>query len=207
MNIYIVRHGETSKEKVFNLEGYPDAGLTKIGMIQANLTGEHLSKVHFDAIYSSDLQRAQQTAEVILSFQSNQKVTIDKRIREIHMGIFHTSSEDQIRDDYPEFYSSFLKKDTDFRYPDGETGEEVSLRVLEFLNECKSIKRNNICIVCHGGVIRSIISHFLDMPQYKRFNIFPYNCGISLIRFEEEKDNFKVITMNEITHLKEYQTF
>lgn len=202
MNIYIIRHGETKKDRVFNLDGYPDAELTKTGLRQAHLTGKHLAKVQFDAIYSSDLKRAVQTAEIISSYQQGLRIGTDKQIREIHMGVFHTSSEDQIRKDYPEFYSEFLKKDTDFRYPEGESGEEVLIRTLNFLESIKLKKLDNICVVCHGGVIRSVISHFLGLPQYKRFNLYPSNCGISLLRYEN--DNFKVISINEISHLGRY---
>ena len=206
MNIYIIRHGETRKERVFNLDGYPDGDLTKTGFKQAHLTGKHLSKVRINAIYSSDLKRAVQTAEIISSYQQDLHVGINKQIREIHMGVFHTSSEDQIRKDHPEFYNEFLKKDTDFRYPEGESGEEVLLRTLKFLKSIKFKKLDSICIVCHGGVIRSVISHFLGLPQYKRFNLYPFNCGISLLRHDEEDNNFKVITINEISHLDVYAT-
>jgi broad specificity phosphatase PhoE len=207
MNIYIVRHGETRKERIFNLDGHPDGELTNIGLKQAHLTGNHLSKVRFNAIYSSDLKRAVQTAEIISSYQQDIHVGIDKQIREINMGVFHTSSEDQIRKDYPEFYNEFLKKDTDFRYPEGESGEEVLIRTLNFLKSIKLKEFDNICIVCHGGVIRSVISHFLGLPQYKRFNLYPFNCGISLLRYEYENDNFKVISINEISHLDVCATF
>lgn len=207
MNIYIVRHGETRKDQVFNRDGYPDAELTEIGIVQAQLTGKHLSRVGFDIIYSSDLKRAVQTAEVISSYQYEMKIGIDKQIREIHMGLFHTTSEDQIRKDYPEFYSAYLKKDTDFRYPEGECGEEVLNRTLNFLDSIKLKKFDNICIVCHGGVIRSLFSHFVGLPQYKRFNLYPANCGISLLKFDDKNDNFKVISFNEISHLDANVTF
>ncbi|MCQ1529946.1 histidine phosphatase family protein [Lutispora saccharofermentans] len=205
MNIYIIRHGEAKKDSVFNFEGYPDADLTEVGLKQAQLTGKHISTVPFDAIYSSDLKRAMQTSDIISSYQQGLKVEIDKQIREINMGVFHTSSEEQIRKDYPEFYNEFLKKDTDFRYPEGESGEEVLRRTLNFLESVKHKKFNNICVVCHGGVIRSVISHFIGLPQHKRFNLYPFNCGISLLRYDG--DNFKVISINEISHLGIYAAF
>jgi len=207
MDIYIVRHGENRKERVFNLDGYPDGELTATGLRQAHLTGKHLSRISFNEIYSSDLKRAIQTAEIISSYQKELQVGIDKQIREIHMGVFHTSSEDQIRKEYPDFYNEFLKKDTDFRYPEGESGEEVLIRTLSFLNSIKGKKVDNICIVCHGGVIRSIISHFIGLPQYKRFNLYPFNCGISLLRYDDKNDNYKVISINEISHLDIDATF
>jgi len=206
MNIYIVRHGETRKDKVFNLDGFPDAELTEVGLKQAHLAGEQLSKVKFDEIYSSDLKRAVQTAQIISSYQQELQVGIDKQIREIHMGVFHTSTEDQIRKDYPEFYNEFLKKESDFRYPNGESGEEVLKRTLIFLETIKTKNLDNICIVCHGGVIRALISDLIGLPQYKRFNLYPYNCGISLLRYDEG-NNFKVISINEISHLGTYGTF
>lgn len=207
MNIYIIRHGETRKDRVFNLDGYPDAELTETGLRQAHLTGKHLSKVRFNAIYSSDLKRAVQTAEIISSYQQELLLEVDKQIREIHMGVFHTNSEEQIRKDHPEFYNEFLKKDTDFKYPEGESGEEVQKRTLNFLESIKFKKLDNVCIVCHGGVIRSVISHFLGLPQSKRFNLYPFNCGISLLRYDDENNNFKVISINEISHLDVYATF
>jgi len=175
--------------------------LTKLGLSQAHLAGKRLSRIQFNAIYSSDLKRAIQTAEIISSYQRGQSIEIDKQIREIHMGVFHTSSEDQIRKDHPEFYDEFLKKEKDFKYPEGESGEEVLTRTLNFLKSIKDRKLENVCIVCHGGVIRSIISHFLGLPQYKRFNLHPYNCGISLLRYDDENNDFKVISINEISHL------
>lgn len=206
MNIYIVRHGETRRDRVYNLDGFPDAGLTEVGLKQAHLTGKHLSKIKFDEIYSSDLKRAVQTAETISSYQQELQVGIDKQIREIHMGVFHTSTEDQVRKDYPEFYNEFLKKESDFRYPNGESGEDVLKRTLSFLEAIKTKKLDNICIVCHGGVIRALMSHIIGLPQYKRFNLYPFNCGISLLRYDED-NNFKVISINEISHLGAYGTF
>jgi broad specificity phosphatase PhoE len=207
MNIYIIRHGETKKDLTFNPDGYPDADLTQVGLKQAQITGKHISKVQFDAIYSSDLKRAIQTAEIISSYQKGLQISIDKQLREIHMGVFHTSSEDEIKKDYPEFYNEFLKRETDFRYPSGESGEEVLTRILNFLEPIKYKKFNNICIVCHGGIIRSVISHFLGLPQYKRFNLHPFNCGVSLLKYDNENNTLKVISVNEISHLDMYATF
>lgn len=208
MNVYIVRHGETKQDKIFNEDGFPNAGLTDLGIKQAHLTGQYLSKLHFDAIYSSDLKRALQTAQIIASYQKNiLDINIDKKIREIHMGVFHTSSEDAVMNDYPDFYNEYIKKDSDFNYPGGECGEDVLKRVLSFLQSINYKNFENICIVCHGGVIRSIISYYLGLPQNKRFNIYPYNCGISLLKYDCSINSYKVISINSISHLDSYTTF
>ena len=207
MNIYVIRHGQTNTDGSVNLDGYPDGSLTKVGLTQAHLTGKQLSKVAFNAIYSSDLKRALQTSEIVAGYHQNLQVTIDKQIREINMGVFHTSSSEQVSLDYPEFYAEFLKKATDFRYPKGESGEEVLVRTLNFLKSITLKEDDTLCIVCHGGVIRSLFSYLLGLPQYKRFNLHTFNCGISLLNYNVENSVFKVISINEISHLDIYTTY
>lgn len=205
MRVYLIRHGKKDSEKILNSNGFPDMGLTKIGKKQAHLTGKHLSKINFDVIYSSDLKRANETANIIVHYQREKmSVIVEPRIREINMGVFHTSSEDQIKNEYPEFYKEFLKKEKDFHYPNGESGEEVKKRVLDFLKSLDIESLTNVCVVCHGGVIRSIISYFLGLPQFKRFNLYPYNCGINILEYDSEINCFKVITVNEVLHLDKY---
>lgn len=53
------------------------------------------------------------------------------------MGIFHRSTEDEVRNEYPELYQKFMNKDFDFRYPDGETGEGIKSCILSFLDDIK----------------------------------------------------------------------
>jgi broad specificity phosphatase PhoE len=207
LDIYFVRHGQTRGDRILNIDGYPDAGLTETGLKQAHLTGEKLSKIQFNAIYSSDLKRAVRTAEIISSYQPGLSLEVDKRVREIHMGAFFTSSEDQISVDYPEFYSDFLKKDKDFRYPGGESGQDVLMRSLNFLESIKDKEFENVCIVSHGGVIRSVFSHILGLPQHRRFSLHPINCGVSVLRYDKENNNFKIIAINEFLHLYTYVTF
>jgi len=198
VNIYFVRHGKKEAQKVLNQSGYPDQGLTELGMEQAEITGAYLAEMKIDAIYSSDLIRAIQTAESIAKHQKTDDIITDKRLREINMGIFHTSTEDEVRNEHPEFYQKFMIKDVDFRYPDGETGEDVKNRILSFLDDVKELPYKSIVVSCHGGVIRSIFSHFLGLEQHKRFNIHPSNCGISCLEYNE---SFRIRSINESLHL------
>ena len=204
MRIYLIRHGEKEREKVLNSDELPDMKLTQKGVRQAELTGKLLSGVSFDAIYSSDLVRANQTAAIISQYQEKPiAVTIDKRIREIDMGVLHTSTENEIRKKYPKFYDEFMKKDSDFRYPQGESGKELNQRTVSFFNSLDNTEMRNVCVVCHGGVIRALTSHYLGLPVHKRFNIHPDNCGVSILEYDVNLQDFRVITVNETLHLME----
>lgn len=198
MNIYFIRHGNKNKEVTINQFGYPDQELSEMGIQESKVTGKHLSSIKFDAIYSSDLIRTKQTADLIAQYQEIKDIIIDERLREINMGIFHTSTEDEVKDLYPEFYKEYVNKEVDFTYLNGECGNDVRLRVSNFLSDVILKPYKNVAVVCHGGVIRSIFCYLLGMEQHKRFRINPSNCGISCIQYIED---FKVITINEILHL------
>ncbi len=114
------------------------------------------------------------------------------------MGVFHTSTEDEVKDKYPQFYVDFLDKNTDFTYPNDECGNDVRKRVSKFLSEVVKKPYDNVVLVCHGGVIRSILCYLLGMEQHKRFNIHPDNCGISLIK---HTNKFQIVSINEVSHL------
>jgi probable phosphoglycerate mutase len=113
-----------------------------------------------------------------------------------------------VQQEYPGFYQEFLAKTSDFRYPpDGESGDDVRKRVEKFLKELYAGPMRHIGIITHGGVIRSIVSFYLGMPQHKRFLFTPYNCGISRVKYNLASQQTDVITVNEIGHLQGIETF
>lgn len=209
MKVYLIRHGETVKDRMYNDDGYPDPILTELGVKQAQMTGEYLSKIQFDAIYSSDLRRAFDTAKTITDYQNKIEVITDKRIREINMGILHTLNNEQAKYKYPDFYEEFMKKETDFIYPEGESGEILIKRVLSFIEilDVIEMKDCNVCIVCHGGVIKSVMSHYLGLSQSNRFKLPVCNCGISILEYDYDRDILRPLAINEVSHLGENYTF
>ncbi len=88
MKLYIVRHGITEWNALQKVQGSVDIPLAEEGIRLARLTGEALKDVHFDLCFSSPLQRAKQTAELILGERVSQVPVIpDKRIQEIDFGV------------------------------------------------------------------------------------------------------------------------
>lgn len=79
------------------------------------------------------------------------------------MGVFHTSTEDEIKKNYPDSYTKFLNKNIDFTCPNGESGRYIRLSVMNFLSEVIDKPYDRVAIICHGGVIRSILCHFLKI--------------------------------------------
>src|SRR5690625_4056591 len=90
--IGLIRHGETDWNKAKRSQGHSDIPLNHAGKQQAHRVGERLTNETWDLIYSSDLQRAQQTAEIIQQY-TNLPHYIDPRLRERHGGKIEGTTE------------------------------------------------------------------------------------------------------------------
>ncbi|MEA4833198.1 MAG: histidine phosphatase family protein [Oscillospiraceae bacterium] len=203
MDLYLIRHGESfrSLPEYYNYERQVmDPPLTEKGIEQAKLLSQRCKKLQLDVILTSDLSRAQQTAN-ILSELCRSKVICDKALREIDMGDLYLKSWDL----FPDTYSKWISHDEDIAYPNGENGEAVWQR-------CKIIiqplikKYNKVAIVCHGGTIRSIICGLLNISQEKRFylGLPPENCSISIIKYNEKDEKYYLHVFNDHSHILNY---
>jgi len=90
MEVYFVRHGETVLNLMDKMQGWSDSPLTDKGIEDLKKTGQYLKNIKFDALYSSDLKRTMDTAEIIINENkvSNLKLQTSKNFREIFFGSF-----------------------------------------------------------------------------------------------------------------------
>lgn len=188
MKCYLVRHGE-SKANTENLFcGHTDALLTPKGMAQAVEASEKLLAIEFDAIYSSDLTRAKKTAELIAMERIHVKT--DSNLREMHFGIFEGLTYQRIKEEHPMAYQHWAQDFAKHAPPCGESMQDVYDRVVTtfdaIIAEAKESGKENILIVSHSGVIRSLLSYlfFNEMSGYWRFKI--ENCGVTVIEWEDD---------------------
>src|SRR5262245_29104209 len=98
--LIIVRHGQTQWNLKLIRQGHLDSGLTEKGIAQAKALGERLARESFTALYSSDLGRAVQTAQMIAAATGHEIIT-DPRLRERHLGIFQGLKGDELREKFP----------------------------------------------------------------------------------------------------------
>lgn len=105
MLLYIIRHGETSWNQMRKIQGAIDIPLNESGIRLAKITGEKLADVSFDAAFSSPLQRAYKTAELVLG---NRDISIetDERLQEISFGDLEGTEILQVDPAHP-FYNFF----------------------------------------------------------------------------------------------------
>lgn len=178
MRIYIVRHGETEANKKGYLQGWTDIPLNENGRIIAELTGRGLKGIRFDHCFSSPLIRAKETAEILLRESGNSvSVSFDDRIKEMNFGSFEGMN---VRD---EKVIRFLKElIVDYKFPDGESFQEVMKRTQEFLKELIAKDDDKTYLVStHGCALRAMLNFlYEDKDDYWHGRV-PYNCCVNII--------------------------
>jgi probable phosphoglycerate mutase len=171
--IILIRHGETAWNAVRRLQGHIDIPLSEVGQRQALALGRALAAERIDAIYSSDLGRALQTAQAVAAHHPLELRT-DPALRERAYGVFEGLLYTEIAERYPVEFAEWQARDVDSIMPHGERFAE-SFR--QFYDRCTgAIARlaaewqgKTITIVAHGGVLecayRAANGIALDSPR------------------------------------------
>ena len=167
---YILRHGES----VSNVKGFvssrPEKSanpLTKTGTKQARRVTQKILSENIELIFSSDVLRAKQTAEIIAE-QLKKKVNFDKRLREIDFGTFNSKP-------IADFIGHFASKEKRIKekVPRGESYEDTLKRVNNFLEDMeKTYSNKKILIVSHQAPLFILEGIFLGYSLKKSIEFF-----------------------------------
>ncbi len=204
-DILIIRHGQTAWNKMKRLQGHSDIPLNEDGRLQAVTLAETLQNEPLDAIFSSDLQRAFQTANEIAKCH-RLAVNMDKSFRERCYGICEGMMSDEIREAYPKSYEAWYAADPDHFFPDGERKTESPRqfhhRALNAIfNAATSYAGKKIAIVTHFGVIETAYRIAQDIPLGIRCRMPVLNTSINRFRFIDGK--LELLKWGEAAHLEE----
>jgi len=147
---FILRHGQTiyqTKKKKFTYP-WPDnspVSLTRIGKVQIGRAAKKLKKENIDLIYSSDIVRTRQTANIIAK-TLGLRINFDKRLRDINLGIYHNKIGSEFYKYFPFSLKRFYK-----RPKRGESWNDVKKRMVRFIKSIdKKYNNKNILIISHG---------------------------------------------------------
>ena len=202
MKIMLVRHGLTTWNTIGKMQGSSDVELSPEGTHQARLLAAHCPFHTADAIYSSPLCRAENTA-IILAEKFNLHVNIEPRLKEISFGDWEGKTLREIAASDPINFEKFFLKPDEWSASNAETFAQTQLRAMEAIQEIitknKDKKNAHIIIVAHGAVNRLILCSFLDIPVYKMWAMAQFNTAVNILR--EDDGNFIVELMNSTSHL------
>jgi broad specificity phosphatase PhoE len=191
MNLFFVRHGQSTGNVAGRLQGWRDLDLTPAGEQQAEKTGAFLARytreqdLPIAAIYSSDLRRARRTAEA-LGRHLGLPVQPEPGLRELHFGVVEGLTGDEIKARFPDQLHAWEDQTNyGFGWPGGETRGAFYARIQATVTRLMAghPPTANLLLVSHGGVIGSYLA-LLEHGEPSHWMRFPIgNCSISRVEW------------------------
>lgn len=189
--VYMVRHGETDWNRDKRAQGHADIPLNEAGLRQARAIAERLRSVAIEAVYSSDLRRAAQTAAVIGEAVGVEPL-LTPAFREMNIGALEGTRD----------VGSLVTRAAASVEPiaDGaETIGDMRVRVLAgWQRLCQH--EGAVVLVGHGGTLKGLIAHLIGLPPEHLDRIsLRGNCGLSIIEFPNGAP--RLALLNDTSHL------
>ena len=164
--LYLARHGETDWNRELRIQGSSDIDLNELGRAQAQALAQELEHVELDAIYSSDLSRARQTAEAVAATHGLE-VRLDARLRERAFGSWEGLTREDVRA-LPEGSKH-----------DGESDDELRERVLEAIQAIADAHPGeDVLVVAHGGILNALWHHAIGERVERWANCAVYKLAV-----------------------------
>jgi alpha-ribazole phosphatase len=200
MRVILVRHGQTDWNENGVFRGRIDVGLNKNGIKQAELVGEALRQVALDAIYSSPLSRAMDTAAAI-AMQHGLEVNIHKAFNDMNFGDWQGLTRPDVEKQYPDQFQIWLTAPQKARIPKGETLTQVRRRLLSGLASLhKLYSEDTVVIVSHGLTNKVLLCAMLGLYNEHFWKVKQDNAAINVFKYTGQGS--KVFLMNDTTHLR-----
>lgn len=185
--ILIARHGQSDWNEEKRWQGHADRPLTERGRQQAQALADRLAHIELDAVYSSDLQRARDTAAVVAESQGLELQQLSE-LREVDVGSWSGLTRAEAEERFPEGFARW--RDGYPGWKDGETYEAMTDRVLRAVDAIAvEHEGNRVLVVSHGGPIRAMHAAALglDVHAYRRLRPVEPNARLSAVCFVNGK--------------------
>ncbi len=201
-DIYLVRHGQTAwnKEEIFR--GRSDVPLNDTGLREAELAAEFFRGLEIDAVYSSPLLRALETARKIASVV-HRDVNPLPGIIDMSFGIWEGQPLVEVKKNDEERYRIWRDKPHLLVLPKGESLDEVRSRSMAALEEViRSHPEKKVILVSHRVINKVILCSVLGLDNSHFWQIAQDTTAINRVQYREGK--YVLSLMNETCHLKGY---
>ena len=197
MLLFLIRHGESLYNIEGRIQGQSDVELSPLGLRQADAIAEFLAGASIDAVYSSPLRRAMQTAQPV-SARLGLSVQADDRLKELNAGVFQGLLWGEIEARYPNDFALWRGEQPDVAIPQGESRRDLMIRGAAALRSIRETPFRRVAVIAHGGILAAALKLLLQVPaELNPFNL--YNASISRVAWDKSP---KLLTLNELDHLR-----
>ena len=202
LKLYIVRHGETEWNVIKRFQGQLNTPLTEKGMEKLGETGKKLKNILFDQVYTSELERTVNSAEIILNENNgykNNKLELQKlaELNEVYFGVWQGLTYEEVFLKYPEEGNNYFYNVKNYKAEnvEAEKLEDALERFLKGINKIlDSHESGNILVVTHGTVFEMFMNYVANNSIFDidertlmgngDYKVFSYKDG----KFQEERD-------------------
>jgi broad specificity phosphatase PhoE len=194
--LLLARHGQSVSNAVRRFQGVQDVPLSELGRRQAEALARAFGQRRIAAVYSSPLQRARHTAELVAAAVRAPLRSVDD-LRELSLGEWEGCTVEEVEARPGNPYACWVRDPVGSLPPGGEPLADVQGRVVRALADIERGHPNgdDVLVVCHGGVISAYLAHCLGLPLSSIWRLTVSNCSIT------ELAPPRLLSMNVTTHL------
>jgi probable phosphoglycerate mutase len=199
----LIRHGETSWNTERRLQGHTDIPLNSKGEAQARQMAQALkdSELAFDILYTSDLQRAADTANAIVELFGTE-AKVDSALRERHFGALQGLALSEAPLLRPDIWQAHISRDLDHELDGGESIQQFALRVQNVLDAIqKRHTGKTILVVSHGGTLDMMYRIASNQPLSTQRVVSVPNASLNWIN-HQQSDGWSVERWADTRHLE-----
>lgn len=194
--IFIVRHGSTAWNEIVRFRGSANIPLSEKGIEQAQALSRFLKEFPFAAIFSSPQRRALQTAEIINQYH-NLPIQERPELKSVNYGAWEGKLEEDVAREYPDLYQDYIEHIESFRFPQGETLEDLKRRSLKVVEETlNTYEGKKFLIVSHQVVTRVLVCSLLGISNSFYWQIGQDPCCLNVFHFRKGKFYLKLLNFH-----------
>lgn len=200
--IIFIRPGETDWNKQERWQGWVATPLNAHGREQAEALARFIRSIGMAALYSSDLRRAKETAE-ILCRTSGLTPILDERLRERNIGLWQGLTLDEMQTWYAAEYATMLNDVDNYRVPLGESRNDVRARMrAAFDDVLRQSLGETVGVLTHTTALKVLMEELI--PGYNSLNTTIGNTSVTTIRRKDE--GWKLVAVDDCLHLEGLRT-
>lgn len=201
---FLIRHAQTQWNGENRLQGCSDLPLSPLGVRQAERLGTYFATRHLTGIFTSHLQRSQQTAHAIVVGNGHRLApSVEPELREMHLGCWEGLTPEEIDARFDGAYRQWASRPSTVRIADAEPHEAFRARVHGVWHQLLAVPgAGDYAIVTHGGVIAAILAELLGADydaMLRRVRLD--NAGITALE-QPSGGHPYVLWMNDTQHLE-----
>ncbi len=187
--LYLIRHGETGGNFEGRFQGIVDNPLNENGIRQAQMLGTAFSAAKIDALYTSPLIRAKQTAGIIAEMHGMEKLkpVVEPGLIELNGGLLEGRKFSELSKEYPEVIQSMYTRPAALECPGGESMRQVSERITKTIQKIVSQNKGRTIVAVSHGIIISAYIHFASGKPFEEMsNGMVANASVSKFLYNDD---------------------